>query len=60
MKHILIILNKEIKEYKRIVKMNTREFNEQAKEKYKLQIENEKLKNDLFELSQKYFNNKNI
>ena len=60
MKHILIILNKEIKEYKRIVRMNTREFNEQAKEKYKLQIENEKLKNDLFELSQKYFNNKNI
>jgi hypothetical protein len=59
MKHILIILNKEIKEYKRIVKMNTIEFNTQAKEIYKLEIENEKLRKDLFELSQEYFNNKN-
>ena len=59
MKHILIILNKEIKEYKRIVRMNTREFNAQAKEIYKLEIENETLKKDLFELSQEHFNNKN-
>jgi len=39
--------------------MNTIEFNTQAKEIYKLEIENEKLRKDLFELSQEYFNNKN-
>lgn len=57
--NILEILNKEIEERKRVAKLNYQKLEDQANEIKRLKLENEILRNDLFELSQDYFKNKN-
>lgn len=57
--NILEILNKEIEERKRVAKLNYQKLEDQANEIKRLKLENEILRNDLFELSQYYFKNKN-
>jgi hypothetical protein len=59
MKHVLKVLNKELKQRKIRAEEWYENYNKLYKDYHDLKTENEILRKDLFELSQEHFKNKN-